>query len=115
MFFRFSLPDQILSNQGQQFESRVWRNYVNCFRLKSHELLHTTLSGRWIGGEDQSYIVKYVIYNSGGAPGGVGVTLVACLHGQVFNPPGLFTLLLMFGRTAGMPIDLVYGTNNPNS
>ena len=48
----------------------------------------------------------------------MGVTLAACLQGlqhKYSTHHGLFTFFLMFGRTARMPIDLVYGTNNPNS
>ena len=50
MFFRISLPDQILSDQGRQFEVHLLQNYVMYYRYRNLEL-HLIIPSGWIGRE----------------------------------------------------------------
>ena len=87
IFFSFLYQIRFYPIRDDNLRAEQWRNCVNCNRLKSHGPLR-----RWIGGDDegQSYIVEYVIYGSGGAPGGVWshtCGLFVWPATQVFSPP----------------------------
>ena len=118
MFFRFSPPEQLHCDQGSQFESRVLAEVCKLLHIQKSRttVYHPQSDGlaeRWnrtlLGmlatcvGEHPEDWEEYVSK--------------ACLayNTSVHATTGFAPFYLMFGRQARIPVDLMYGTAEPES
>lgn len=117
MFCRFSPPEQLHSDQGRQFESKLLEEICKLLQIRKTRttpyhpqcdglverfnrtllnMLATTTKGHPFDWEDQLPKVC-MAYNS-----------------SVHSSTGYTPFFLMFGRQARMPVDIMYGTGEHN-
>ena len=118
MFFRFSLPDQILSDQGRQFESAIVTEL--CSLLQIHKSRTTPYHPQGDGLVERSNrtLLNMLSIVVKGHPNTWESHLRAvCMAYNTSKQPttGYSPFFLMFGRRARLPIDILYGTNQPSS
>ena len=113
----FSLPDQILSDQGRQFESGVMEELCKLLQIeKSRTTYHPQGDGLVERANRTLLNMLSTVVEEHQEERESHLQPVCMAYNTSIQPTmGYSPFFLMFGRTARMPIDLVYGTNNSNS
>ena len=118
MFFHFSLPDQILSDQGRQFESGVMEELCKLLQIeKSRTTPYHPQGDGLVERANRTFLnMLSTVVEEHQEEWESHLRPICMAYNTSIQPTtGYSPFFLMFGRTARMPIDLVYGTNNSNS
>ena len=115
MFLRFSPPEQLHSDQGRQFESRLLAEV--CKILKSRTTAYHSqsdgLAERW----NRTLLVMLATCVADDPQEWEGHVQKVCMayNTSTHATTGFTPFFLMFGRQARIPTDLMYGTAEPES
>ena len=118
MFFRFSLPDQILPDQGRQFESGVMEELCKLLQIEKSWTTSYHPQGDGLVERANRTLLNMLstVVEEHQEEWESHLWPVCMAYNTSIQPTtGYSPFFLMFGRTARMPIDLVHGTNNSNS
>ena len=113
MLFCFSLPDQ-----GRQFESRVMEELCKLLQIEKSQTTPYRPQGDGLVERANCTLLNMssTVVKEHQEAWESHLRLVCMAYNTSIQPTtGYSPFFLMLGRRARMPIDLVYGTNNPNS
>ena len=119
MFFRFSLPDQILSDQGRQFESAIINELCGLLQIQKSRTTpyHPQGDGLVVERSNRTLLnMLSIVVKDHPNTWESHLRAVCMAYNTSIHPTaGYSPFFLMFGRKARLPIDLVYGSNKPPS
>ena len=113
MLFRFSLPDQ-----GRKFESRVMEELCKLLQIEKSQTTPYRPQGDGLVERANCTLLNMssTVVEEHQEAWESHLRPVCMAYNTSIQPTtGYSPFFLMLGRRARMPIDLVYGTNNPNS
>ena len=116
MFFRFSLPDQILSDQGRQFESAIMDELCKLLQIQKSRTTPYHPQGDGLVERSNRTLLNMLSIVVEDHPDTWESHLrpVCMAYNTSIQPTtGYSPFFLMFGRKARLPIDIAYGTNQP--
>ena len=111
MFFHFSLPHQILSDQGQQFESALIAELCSVLQIEKSRTTPYHLQGDELVERSNCTLLSMLSTVVDGHPQTWESYLraVSMAYNTSIQPTtGYSPFFLMFGRKARLPIDIVY-------
>ena len=115
MFYHFSPPEQLLSDQGRQFESQLMAEVckllgIQTSRTTQHHPQFDGLVERWNRTLLQSLATSVTDHPENWEE---FVKKICMAYNTSVHPSTRFTpFYLMFGRQAKLPVDLMYGRQN---
>ena len=111
MFCRFSPPEQLHSDQGQQFESALVKEICNILEVKkTHTTPYNPLGNGMVGRFNRT-LLDMLSTTVGKHPSNWEQNIRrVCLayNSSVHASTGLSPFFLMFGRQVKLPVDLMY-------
>ena len=118
MFFRFSVSDQILSDQGRQFESAIIDELCKLLQIQKFRTTPYHPQGNGLVERSNHTLLNMLSIVVEDNPNAWESHLrpVCMAYNTSIQPTtGYSPFFLMFGRRVRLPIDIVYGTNQPQS
>ena len=111
--FCFSLPDQILSDQGRQFESALITELCNVLQIQKYRTTPDHPQGNGLVERSNCTLLNmlFTIVNEYPQTQESHLRAVCMVYNTSIQPTtGYLPFFLMFGRKARLPIDIMYGT-----
>ena len=118
MFFRFSLPDQILSDQGWQFESALITELCNVLQIQKSRTTpyHPQADGLVERSDCTLLSMLSIVVDEHPQTWESHLRAVCMAYNTSIQPTtGYSPFFLMFGRKARLPIDIMYGTGQADN
>ena len=118
MFFRFSLPDQILSDQGRQFESALITELCNVLQIqKSRTTPYNPQADGLVERSNRTLLsMLSIVVDEHPQTWESHLRAVCMAYNTSIQPTtGYSPFFLMFGRKARLPIDIMYGTGQADN
>ena len=112
MFFRFSLPDQILSDQGRQFESALITELCNVLQIQKSRTTpyHPQADGLVERSNRTLLSMLSIVVDEHPQTWESHLRAVCMAYNTSIQPTtGYSPYFLMFGWKARLPIDIMYG------
>ena len=118
MFFRFSLPDQILSDQGRQFQSALITELCNVLQIQKFRTTpyHPQADGLVERSNHTLLSMLSIVVDEHPQAWESHLRAVCMAYNTSIQPTtGYSPFFLMFGRKARLPIDIMYGTGQADN
>ena len=116
--FRFSLPDQILSDQGWQFESALITELYNVLQIQKSRTTpyHPQADGLVKRSNRTLPSMLSIVMDEHPQTWESHLRAVCMMYNTSIQPTtGYLPFFLMFGRKARIPIDIMYGTGQADN
>ena len=118
MFFRFSIPDQILSDQDRQFESALITELCNVLQIQKSRTTpyHPQADGLVERSNRTLLSMLSIVVDEHPQTWESHLRAVCMAYNTSIQPTtGYSHFFLMFGRKARLPIDIMYGTGQADN